>query len=116
MWGGVLRRDHFFEWDHFDEAAVPLRAPLSSLELCRGTSLIRNRPPPRTLQKQMPRVLGGVWGRGQFLMSEEQWGHFRKRRDYRGTSLIRKRPPPLGPYSSICLESYGGPRGLGVFS
>ena len=40
--------------------------------------------------------------------------HPKRRRDYRGTSLIRNRPP-LGPYSSICLGPYGGPRGGGGF-
>ena len=33
---------------------------------------------------------------------------------YRGTSLIRN-TPLLGPYSSICLGPYGGPRGGGGF-
>ena len=33
---------------------------------------------------------------------------------YGATSLIRKRLP-LGPYSSICLGSYGGPKGGGSF-
>ena len=33
---------------------------------------------------------------------------------YRGTSLITNRRP-LGPYSSICLGPYGGPRGGGGF-
>ena len=32
------------------------------------------------------------------LSHEEQWGHFRERGDYRGTSLIRN-TPLLGPYS-----------------
>ena len=35
-------------------------------------------------------------------------------RRYKGTSLIRNRLP-LGPYSSICLGSYGGPGGGGRF-
>ena len=34
--------------------------------------------------------------------------------DYRGTLLIRNRPH-LGPYNSICLGPYGGPRGGSVF-
>ena len=33
---------------------------------------------------------------------------------YRGTSLTRT-PPPVGPYSSMCLGSYGGPEGGGCF-
>ena len=33
---------------------------------------------------------------------------------YRGTSLIRKRTL-LGPYRSLCLKSWGGPWGVGVF-
>ena len=34
-----------------------------------------------------------------------------KSEPYRGTSLIRKRTL-LGPYRSLCLGSYGSPRGL----
>ena len=32
---------------------------------------------------------------------------------YRGTSLVRP-PPRVGPYSSMCLGPYGGPRGGAV--
>ena len=36
----------------------------------RGTSLIRKRTPLGPYRRLMPRVLGGSWGGGRFLMSE----------------------------------------------
>ena len=39
-------------------------------QFCRGTSHIRNRTLPRTLQYLMPRVLGGLLGGVRLLVSE----------------------------------------------
>ena len=36
----------------------------------RGTSLIRKRTPLGLYRRPMPRVLGGFWGGGRFLMGE----------------------------------------------
>ena len=47
---------------------------------------------------------------GRDWCSRHQWGH-----DYRVTSLLRN-CHPVGPYRSLCLGSYGGPRGVGFFS
>ena len=74
----------------------------------RGTSLTRKRLPIGPFRRLMPRVLGGSFGGGRFLMGEAPLYRLFVRlhclvfmdtgvHTYRGTSLMRK-PLPLGPY------------------
>ena len=94
--------------------------------MCRGTSLIRNSDSPGPYERNMPRPLRG---RGCFLCARYPCTNtsmrngastFFLRREHDGDAStgvphLKEHAPPQDPTVGLCMGSWWGHRGVGVF-